>query len=70
MKIKEYTKTDKNKLSNVNLRICIWVCFQRCNIILDDYKLNLNMDDENNQLDEYLTLNKLNLKTKKYLFHY
>jgi hypothetical protein len=29
----------------------------------------LNMEDENNYLDEYLTLKKLNLKSKKYLLN-
>ena len=41
-----------------------WACFQRCNLILDGYKLILNMDVESNYLDEYLTLKQLHLKTK------
>ena len=36
--------------------------------ILDKNKINI--EDENNYLDEYLTLKKLNLKSKKYLFNY
>ncbi len=39
-------------------------------MILDDCKLNLNLDDENHYQDEYLTKNKLDLKTKKYSFNY
>ncbi len=35
--------------------MCIWVCFPRYKLILDAYKINLNMEDENNYLDEYLT---------------
>ncbi len=50
--------------------MCIWVIFQRCKVVLDWYEIYLNMDDENNYLDEYLTKNKLNLKTKKYSFNY
>jgi hypothetical protein len=30
----------------------------------------LNMEDENNYLDEYFRLRKLNLKSKKYSFNY
>jgi hypothetical protein len=67
---KTYAKFDKVKLTKTNLRMCIWVLFQRYKLILNDYKINLNMEDENNYLDEYLTLNKLNLKSKKYLFNY
>ncbi len=44
--------------------MCVWVCFQRCNLILDDYKLNLNMEDENIYLDEYLTLKKIKFEKK------
>ncbi len=54
--VKKYAKFDKIELSQVNMRKCIWVCFQRYKLILDDYKINLNMEDENNFLDEYLTL--------------
>ena len=49
--------------------MCIWVCFKRCNFILYDYKLIIDSDDENNFFEEYLTLKKLNLKTK-YSFKY
>ncbi len=50
--------------------MCIWVIFQRCKVVLGRHELYLNMEDENNYLDEYLTLKKLNLKTKKYSFNY
>ena len=50
--------------------MCIWVLFQRYKLILNDYKINLNMEDENKYLDEYLTVNKLNLKKKNYSFIY
>ncbi len=50
--------------------MCIWVGFQRCKIVLDYREIYLNMEDENNYLDEYLTLKKLNLKRKKYSFNY
>ncbi len=53
--VKENAKKDKIKLSKVDMRKCIWVCFQQYKLILDDYKINLNMEDENNYLDEYLT---------------
>ena len=59
-----------NHKTNQNLRICIWVFFQRYKMILNDYKLNINMEDENNYLDEYFKLNKLNLKKKNYSFNY
>ena len=68
--IKVYARIDKIKLTKPDLRMCIWICFKRCKIILNDYKINLNMEDENNYLDEYLTLRKLNLKSKKYSFNY
>ena len=70
IEVKEYAKTDKIKLTNQNLRICIWIFFQRYKMILNDYKLNINMEDENNYLDEYFKLNKLNLKKKNYSFNY
>jgi hypothetical protein len=41
--------------------MCIWVGFQRCKIVLDYRGIYLNMEDENNFLNEYLTLDKLNL---------
>ena len=80
MKIKKYAKTDKIKLSKVDIRMCIWVCIQRSKYLLNRYKVYLNkenqnkeflnMEDENNYLDVYLTKNKLNLKRKKYSFNY
>ena len=70
LELKEYAKFDKVKLTKTNLRMCIWVLFQRYKLILNDYKINLNMEDENNYLHEYLTLKKLNLKSKKYSFNY
>ena len=67
--VKEYSKKIKYKLSNANLRMRIWILFQRLKLLLeDDY--DLNMEDENNCFDEYFTLKKLNLKSKKYLFNY
>ena len=69
--IKVHARDNKIKLTKTDIRLCIWVLFQRYKLILlNDYKINLNMEDENNYLDEYLTLNKLNLKSKKYLFNY
>ena len=70
LELKEYAKIDKIKLTKPDIRMCIWVLFQRYKLILDDYKLFLNMEDENNYLDEYLTEKKLNLKSKKYSFNY
>ena len=68
--IKVHAQVDKIKLTRPDLRMCIWVCFQRYFVILNNNKINLNMEDENNYLNEYLTLKKLNLKSKKYLFNY
>ena len=69
--IKVHARVDKIKLTKTDIRLCIWVLFQRYKLILlNDYKINLNMGDENNYLDEYLSLNKLNLKSKKYSFNY
>ena len=65
LKIKKYARNDKIKLESKDIRMCIWITFQRCKIVLDKYEIYLNMDDENNFLDEYLTKNKLNLKTVK-----
>ena len=61
-------KLIKLKLTKPDLRMCIWVLFQRCKIILDKYKLNMD-DDEDIFFEEYLKLKKLNLK-KKYSFKY
>ena len=69
--IKVHARVDKIKLTKTDIRLCIWVLFQRYKLILlNDYKINLNMGDENNYLDEYFSLNKLNLKNKKYSFNY
>ena len=68
--LKEYAKIDKIKLTKPDIRMCIWVLFQRYKLILNDYEINLNMEDENNYLDEYLILKKLNFKKKKYSFNY
>ncbi len=65
--IKVYAQVDKNKLTRLDLRMCIWLCLRRFKFILNDKKINLNIDDENNYLNEYLTLNKLNLKAVKNL---
>jgi hypothetical protein len=46
-----YSNMDKNKLSKV--RMCVWVCFKRCKLILDDHKIILDMDDEKNIFEEY-----------------
>ena len=71
--IKAQARVDKIKLTKPDIRLCILICFQRYKLILNnDYKININinMEDENNYFDEYLTLNKLNLKSKKYSFNY
>jgi hypothetical protein len=70
IRVKEDANNNKIKLSREDIRMCIWVGFQRCKLVLDYHNLHLNMEDENNYLDEYLTLNKLNLKSKKYLLNY
>ena len=68
--VKEDAKNNKIKLSKEDIRMCIWVGFQRCKIVLDCREIYLNMEDENNYFDEYLTLNQLYLKSKKYSFNY
>ena len=50
--------------------MCIWICIKRYKYVLNDHKINLNVEDENNYLDENLTLKKFNLKTKNYSFSY
>ena len=65
--IKVHARLDKNKLTKPDLRLCIWLCLQRFKFILNDKNINLNIDDENNYLNEYLTLKKLNLKAVKNL---
>ena len=68
--IKAHARFEKIKLTKTDIRLCIWICFQRYKLIINnDYKINIH-DDENNYFDEYLILNKLNLKSKKYLFNY
>ena len=58
--IKAQARVDKIKLTKTDIRLCIWICFQRYKLILNnDYKINI-YDDENNYFDEYLILNKLN----------
>ena len=68
--IKVHARVDKIKLTKIDIRLCIWICFQRYKLICNDYKINLNMEDETNYLDEYFTLKKLNLESKKYSFNY
>ena len=68
--MKGRSNMDNIKLTKPNLRMCVWICFQRFKLVLDNYRLVLDMDDENNYLDEYLTLKKLNLKRKNYSFNY
>ena len=67
--IEVHARVDKIKLSKTDIRLCIWICFQRYKFILTKKKINLNVEDENNYLDEYLILNQLNLKSKKYSFN-
>jgi hypothetical protein len=47
MKIKKYAKTDKIKLSKVDIRMCIWVCIQRSKYMLNRYKIYLNKENQN-----------------------
>ena len=68
----KYIKAHARKLTKPDLRMCIWLCFHRYFVILNNYFdirnnniIDLNIDDENNFLNEYLTLKKLNLKTVK-----
>jgi hypothetical protein len=68
--MKEDANNNKIKLRREDIRMCFWVGFQRCKIVLDYREIYLNMEDENNYFDEYLTLKKLNLKSKKYSFNY
>ena len=37
--VKENAKIEKNKLTKPNLRMCVWIFFQRCKMILDDCML-------------------------------
>ena len=76
--LKVYARVDKIKLTKSDLRMCIWVCFQRYKLIFNNYnnemnsniEMNLNIEDENNYLDEYFRLKKINLKKKNYSFNY
>ena len=68
--IKVHARVDKIKLTKTDIRLCIWICFQRYKLIFNDYKINLNMEDENIYFNEYLKSKKLNLKSKKYSFNY
>ena len=67
----DYAKIDKIRLGKDNIRMCAWVWFKCSKVILDYYKLTLDIDDENNYFDEYLISKKLNLNLKKkYSFEY
>ena len=70
LEVKEYAKIDKVKLTKPDLRICIWIFFQRYKLILYDYKLNINMEDGHKYLNEYFRLRKLNLKRNNYKIIY
>ncbi len=63
-----YSNMDKSKWSRVNFRMCVWVCVQRCKLKFDNYKLNLNIDDETNCVEEYniLTLSPVSNGTDLY----
>ncbi len=37
--------------------MCIWICFQSYKFIFHDNKIDLNLEDESNYLNEYLTFN-------------
>jgi hypothetical protein len=63
-------KDDTKKISKEDSRMCIWIGFQRCEIVLKFNEIYLNMEDEYNYLNEYLTFEKVNLKSKKYSFNY
>ncbi len=64
MEIKDKAKNLKNKLSRKNIRMCIWILYQRCKGVLGWHEIYLNIEDENNYLDEYLKFKKLNSKGK------
>ena len=65
--VKKYEKIHNIKRSKVDIRMCIWLCFQSYKLILDNYKLNLTLEDENNYLDEYLNRKKIKSESKKIL---
>ena len=50
--------------------MCIWIGFQRCEIILKSHEIYLKMEDGYNYLNEYSTFEKVNLKSKKCSFNY
>ena len=52
----------KIRLNKDDKRMCAWVLFQRCKLILTQNKVIYNIDDEKDFFEEYLTVNKLNLK--------
>ncbi len=47
-RIKKYAREDKTNLKSIDIRMCIWVFFQRCKIVLKMHQIYLNMEDENN----------------------
>ena len=43
--IKAHARVDKIKLTKTDIRLCIWICFQRYKLILNnDYKINININ--------------------------
>ena len=62
--IKNYAKNYKIRLNKDDKRMCAWVLFKRCKLILTQNKVIYNMDDEKDFFEEYLTLNNLNMKQK------
>ncbi len=54
--IKVHARVDKIKLTKTDIRLCMWICFQRYKFLINDKFIILNIDDENNYFDEYLTL--------------
>ena len=50
------------RLNKDDKRMCAWVLFKRCKLILTQNKVIYNIDDEKDFFEEYLTVNKLNLK--------
>jgi hypothetical protein len=47
MKIKDDTKI---KLRKEEIRMCIWIGFKRCKIVLNFHEIYLNMEDESNYI--------------------
>ena len=60
--IKTYANNYKIRLNKDDKRMCAWVLFKRCKLILAQNKVIYNMEDEKDFFEEYLTVNKLNLK--------